>query len=91
MPTLQLDDFFETALPALTVSGFVFTLVQRHEPTVLHGTTPRGVAFTFRVDATGWSATYRNKTAGSGLPDPEWWTAPAIENRLRSVVTAAGG
>lgn len=91
MPALEQDDFFATAQASLTAAGFLLTMVQRHEPTVVQGTTPKGIAFTFRVDSTGWSLTYRNKAAGSGLPGADWWVPSVVESQLRSTVSAAGG
>lgn len=51
--TLLRDIFYEQAQTRLEATGWVFTLVQRYDPTRIEGLTPTGRAFTATfVDST---------------------------------------
>lgn len=91
MPLLTEDDFYSTAQTNLVAAGFLFTMIQRHEPTVIEGTTPKGVAFTLRVVSDEWRLTYGANPPMTGPVPADWWLSSVIETRLREAITAAEG
>jgi hypothetical protein len=88
--SLAADDFYLTALAQLEAAGYLVTVVQRYDPTVLRGTSPKGVACSFTVSDGGWTATYRNRTL-TGPADPDWWLPGSVVQRFLDTLNNAGG
>lgn len=85
---LLTEDFFDL-IQDMVVEGWIFESIQRYSPTVLTGTTPKGVKFTFSVSGNQWTLQYRNRNSSGPVP-ADWETGSRVKQLLRTSATQAG-
>lgn len=73
---LEVDDFYDVALPALAAAGWVIIRVDRYDPTHLAGLTPTGKAFTADLVDDQITIVIAGRTRTLTRSKPEWLDGP---------------